>query len=81
MRLIDADKLKAIIIEGHRKEFFGSVLWNILDDMPTVTKTDICREYFEMLKQNIPFELVNDNTKHLLEIMEKLIVETEVLEE
>lgn len=35
MRLIDADKLKAIIIEGYREVFFGSVLWNILDDIPT----------------------------------------------
>lgn len=35
MRLIDADKLKAIIIEGYREEFFGSVLWDILNDIPT----------------------------------------------
>lgn len=35
MRLIDADKLKAVIIEGYRAEFFGSVLWDILNDIPT----------------------------------------------
>lgn len=35
MRLIDADKLKAVIIEGYKAEFFGSVLWDILDDIPT----------------------------------------------
>lgn len=34
MKLIDADKLKAIIINGYREEFFGSVLWDILNDMP-----------------------------------------------
>lgn len=40
MRLIDADKLKAIIIEGYREEFFGSVLWDILNDIPTAYDID-----------------------------------------
>lgn len=35
VRLIDANALKATIVQNHHKEFFGSVLWNILDDMPT----------------------------------------------
>lgn len=39
MRLIDADVLKQRIIKDYHKEFFGSVLWNILDDVPTVNGT------------------------------------------
>ena len=34
--LISRNTLKQRIIKDYRKEFFGSVLWNILDDMPTV---------------------------------------------
>lgn len=36
MRLIDAEELKATIVQNYRREFFGSILWNILDDMPTI---------------------------------------------
>lgn len=36
VRPIDANALKATIIQNHHREFFGSVLWNILDDMPTI---------------------------------------------
>lgn len=40
MRLIDADRLKEVIIEGYREVFFGSVLWDILNDMPTAYDID-----------------------------------------
>lgn len=40
MRLIDADKLKAVIIEEYKEEFFGSVLWDILNDIPTAYDID-----------------------------------------
>lgn len=36
VRLIDANEFRKRIIKDYRKEFFGSVLWNILDDMPTI---------------------------------------------
>lgn len=36
MRLIDAKELKATIVQNYRREFFGSILWNILDDIPTI---------------------------------------------
>ena len=36
VRPIDANALKATIVQNHHREFFGSVLWNILDDMPTI---------------------------------------------
>lgn len=36
MRLIDADELKETIVHNYRRQFFGSVLWNILDDIPTI---------------------------------------------
>lgn len=64
MRLIDADKLKAIIIGAYRKEFFGSVLWNILDDIPTITKVDICREFTDKVKK----KFINDYTTTAIEI-------------
>lgn len=44
--LISRSALKQRIIKGYRKEFFGSVLWNILDDMPTIDAVPVvrCRE-------------------------------------
>lgn len=53
MRLIDADELKAITIEEYRVVFFGSVLWNILDDLPTITKDDIRAEVIDECIQAI----------------------------
>ena len=46
MRLINANALRQRIIKDYRKEFFGSVLWNILDDMPTIDAEPVvrCRE-------------------------------------
>ena len=34
--LISRSELRQRIIKDYRKEFFGSVLWNVLDDMPTI---------------------------------------------
>lgn len=34
--LISRSVLRKRIVKDYRKEFFGSVLWNILDDMPTI---------------------------------------------
>ncbi len=42
-RLIDANALRQRIIKDYRKEFFGSVLWNILDDMPTIDAVPVVR--------------------------------------
>lgn len=53
MRLIDADKLKAVIIEEYKAEFFGSVLWDILNDIPTAYDD---MEIKEALEKQIPKE-------------------------
>lgn len=46
VRLIDANALKRRIRQDYRREFFGSVLWNILDDIPTIDAVPVvrCRE-------------------------------------
>ena len=41
--LIDANALKQRIIQDYRRQFFGSVLWNILDDMPAINAVEVVR--------------------------------------
>ena len=43
VRLIDANALKQRIIQDYRRQFFGSVLWNILDDMPSIDAVPVVR--------------------------------------
>ena len=43
VRLIDANALKQRIIQDYRRQFFGSVLWNILDDMPSIDAATVVR--------------------------------------
>ena len=43
VRLIDANALKERIIQDYRRQFFGSVLWNILDDMPSIDAAPVVR--------------------------------------
>lgn len=46
MRLIDADVLKATIVRNYRRQFFGSILWNILDDMPIIDAVPVVHGHF-----------------------------------
>lgn len=41
--LISRSMLRKRIVKDYRKEFFGSVLWNILDDMPTIDAVPVVR--------------------------------------
>ena len=41
--LISRSVLRKRIVKDYRKEFFGSVLWNILDDMPTIDAVPMVR--------------------------------------
>ena len=43
VRLIDANALKQRIIQDYRRQCFGSVLWNILDDMPSFDAATVVR--------------------------------------
>lgn len=52
MRLIDADELKAVIIKEYREVFFGSVLWNILNDIPTAYDIDKVIEEITKLRND-----------------------------
>lgn len=84
MRLIDADELKATIIEGYREVFFGSVLWNILDDIPTAYDIDkVVEELLEerteiLLSNDYESEIINyclDNFDRAIEIVEQGVKE------
>lgn len=51
VRLIDANALRQRIIKDYRKEFFGSVLWNVLDDMPTIDAVSVV--HGQWIRENI----------------------------
>lgn len=56
MRLIDADVLKGTIVQNYRKEFFGSILWNILDNMPTIDAVPVMHGQWVSAHEMMPPE-------------------------